>query len=51
MFEKIHDNVTIHLNLVISIAVTYIFIVPFGPKFVFITSCKPFDAEILMANA
>lgn len=30
---------------------TYIFMVPFGPRLVFITSCKPFDADILMANA
>lgn len=30
---------------------TYIFIVPFGPKLVFITSWSPFDAEILMASA
>lgn len=30
---------------------TYIFIVPFGPRLVLITSCKPLDAEILMANA
>lgn len=30
---------------------TYIFIVPFGPRLVFITSCNPFDAEMLMANA
>lgn len=30
---------------------TYIFMVPFGPKLVFITSCRPFEAEILMANA
>lgn len=39
------------INSVLRITVTYIFIVPFGPKLVFITSCKPFDAEILMANA
>lgn len=30
---------------------TYIFMVPLGPRLVFITSCKPFDADIFMANA
>lgn len=35
----------------ILIVATYIFIVPLGPKFVFITSCKPFEAEILIASA
>lgn len=39
------------LILVCPILFTYIFIVPFGPKLVFITSCSPFDAEILIANA
>lgn len=31
--------------------VTHIFNVPFGPRFIFITSCSPFAAEMLMASA
>lgn len=30
---------------------TYIFMVPFGPRFVFITSCRPLAPEMLMASA
>lgn len=30
---------------------THIFSVPLGPRFIFITSCRPLAAEMLMANA
>lgn len=31
--------------------VTHILSVPFGPRFIFMTSCSPFAAEMLMARA
>lgn len=51
LLTKMMDICKCELMYNYLIFTTHIFMVPLGPKLVFITSCIPFAAEIFTANA